>query len=606
MPFDAVYAAELLAAEVSGCVQPGPEGWPEGAPSRDLSRSPVAARVGRLAASQGLCLYHYEHRDPPPLPEDFVPEHAPELSDPPAWVGGVLPERKYQSFRHDQAIGSFHPGMRAKWTAHELTHALVGFAWAPGASPLFLATAGRLAELLPVALWYFLDEAHLHRCPLHRQSGPLFRGLCLDCEALAEARVDDLFAAAHLDGGRLFIERELQAIRRTRTLGQPVPHIHGSLDLCSDGLAYAAAHGPRLRSEAFERFADGFLVEGGGWVRTLDALERRVIAVLDALVGDPSDPETALPALAPTSEHGRARWVLQDVGWRLLEVWHQTDGEAADALLHVVDALAQACQHTTDASRAGSDVAQTARRALAQSAHDYAVIVQDYELPESDRVFALGHPLLGALDPGDAPRTPLHRGRAHALLLDGVISALPSTARVAQHRLPDLVADFALDDVPARVPLGRRFATWLTRRTGGALTDLARFEAELAHLPPRDLALVALGSEPRDGAYRLARGVVVMRFAVDPVALEAAADFGDLVLDDALQIHDVDGAPIPEQPTAVALSRAVDGSAQVRVVDAPTAHALLSLGSGAVPDLSPDILADLCALGVLRPAAWVV
>ena len=211
---------------------------PPGLPAHELSRSPCAARVGDLATASGLFAFHYEHRSRLAPPVDWVPW------DPPEWDAGRLPEAKYAAFRHDLPIASFHPGHRAKWSAHELCHALVGFGWRADASPLWNATAARLAELLPVVLWYFLDEVRLTRCPRH--DGPLFTASCDDCEAVACARPWSREDAAHLRAAADFLDRELAAIARTRRLGVPVPHIRGSLDLCSDGIAYAAAHGPRL------------------------------------------------------------------------------------------------------------------------------------------------------------------------------------------------------------------------------------------------------------------------------------------------------------------------------------------------------------------------
>jgi hypothetical protein len=123
---NAEHATDFLRDLAAGPPQ-GP--WPGCAPSSEFLRSPAAMRVGQLAARDGLTLFHFEHRVHLPLPLDWVPEHDPELAEPPQWVGGVLPEAKYQSFQHDSPLGSFHPGHRAKWSTHELCHALVGFAW---------------------------------------------------------------------------------------------------------------------------------------------------------------------------------------------------------------------------------------------------------------------------------------------------------------------------------------------------------------------------------------------------------------------------------------------------------------------------------------------
>lgn len=587
MPFDTAIAAGQLAAEVRDRPDPPDGGWPFGAPARELTRSPAAARVGVLAAEAGLGLFHAEWRQPLDLPEDWVPAHDPSLARAPTWAGGVQPERKYQSFRHDQAIGSYHPGMRAKWTAHELLHGLVGFAWHPGASPLFLATAGRLAELLPVVLWYFLDEAHLHRCEIHRHGGALYRRVCPECEVLAGPQIDELHAEAFLEAGRAYVERELLAIARTRRLGRPVPHVHGSLDLCSDGVAYAAAHGARLRSEVFHRFVDGFCVERGGMVTSLDALEARVVAVLDALTDGP-----APPSLAPTRAHGEARWILQDVGWRLLCLAHETEGEAHEALLGFADGLASACDRTTDASASPDSVTAECRTAVAAAFAGYAALHDEWILPPPADVFAVGYDLAG-----------LPVGRSRSNVEAGVRSAVPWVARLLDGALPGVVDGFLTQDHPVRAPIGRRFATWFAGVAPGPLAALARYESELSHLPPADPDVIGLGTATADGRYRLASGVRIVRLPIDVVELARGVDFGDWICDD-LVLHDVDGGSVPEHPVCLALVRSLDGQPQVVDLEPAVADALMALREGAVPELPRDTLDGLCALGLLVPARW--
>lgn len=587
MPFDARVATDQLANEVRTCPEPPDGGWPENAPRKELLRSPAAARVGRLAAAQGLRLFHYEWRHHLDLPADLVPAHDPSLAQAPSWGAGVLPERKYQSFRHDQAIGGYHPGMRAKWTAHELCHALIGFAWHETASPLFLATAGRLSELLPVVLWYHLDEAHLRRCPQHASTGALHRRVCPECEALAGSVVDEVRAEGRLEAGRAWLEAELLAIRETRRQGQPVPHVVGSLDLCSDGIAYAAAHGPRMATPAFRRFIEGFAVEGGGWVRSLDALEARVLDVVDAITeGKP------LADLAPSRTHGEARWVLQDLAWRLLMLWHETEGEAADTLSDLIDDLSSACGDTADATLSGSQVEAEAEAAISRALDGYRALHEEWVLPEPDHLFALGHDLLGT-----------HSGRSVDQVSQGVQSALPLTCDLL-HDLPDRVADFVAQDHAVRVPLGHRFATWLGSDVHPALAELAHYEAALTHLPVADDEVLGLGPVSADGRYRLARGVRVLRTRHDVVEVARAADFGDLeVRDDDLV--DVDGNPIAEADSALALSRAPDGQPQVLNLEPHVADALLGLwNGGTLEGVSDGTVSALAAHGVLRPVRW--
>src|SRR5690349_7338010 len=141
-----------------------------GSPSPEHQRSRAAQRVAQLAVKSSLFFTNFEHRARVTLPATWLPEGATE--PPLSFQGGVLAEPKYQAFRHDLLIASFHPGHRAQWTAHELCHALVGFAYRPGAPLLFHALGAWLAELLPVALWYFFDEAGLRKCERHEGQGP--------------------------------------------------------------------------------------------------------------------------------------------------------------------------------------------------------------------------------------------------------------------------------------------------------------------------------------------------------------------------------------------------------------------------------------------------
>ena len=73
-------------------------------------------------------------------------------------------------------------------------------------------------------------------------------------------------------------------------------------------MAYVEAHGQRLSSPAFHRFADDFLVDGGGWYSSLEALESRVIEVARHITEG-----TPLTPLAPSRAHGYWRWALQDL-----------------------------------------------------------------------------------------------------------------------------------------------------------------------------------------------------------------------------------------------------------------------------------------------------
>lgn len=523
-------------------------GWPEGAPEADYVRSPAAAAVGRLAAAAGLRMFHFEHRHALELPDDWVLPGREADAEPPEWQMGVLPESKYQSYRHDLLLGSFHPGHRAKWTTHELCHGLVGFAWKPGATPLWHATAARLAELLPVALWYFLDEIGLRRCEPHADAPSLYGAFCRRCEAVAGHVPSD--PEPWIRDADRFIEGELGAVARTRRLGRVIPHLHATLDLSSDGLAYAHAHGPRLRSDAFERFAAELAPVGAGRFDDLDAFVERIRSVALAVVeGAP------LPVLGD-----RDRWIRQDLGWRLLQVWHDTDGEARDGLDALVGRL-------------------VAGAPFAEIHAGYAGLCEDFYLPEPGEVFAVGYPLAGG-------------GSDAAQLERGLRTAVPLTLEL----LDDAGADwrgFAAADPSVREPIARRFARYAAHRWPGAVADLAAYEA-------------ALGATWWDGVpeilgdgsgLRLADGAVVIRAGRDVVGLAEAVEAGTAtgtLVDGAVV---VDGGP-PEQPCALVVGRDHD-EVVLAEVSVATADALESGG-----DVPPGEAAELRATGLAVPRSW--
>lgn len=544
-------------------------------PARELGRSRASERVGALAARDGLFQFHFEHRVHLDLPEHLVPVGSEELAEAPTWQDGVLPERKYQSFRHDLPIGSFHPHHRGKWTAHELCHALVGFAWRPDATPLWHATAGRLAELLPVALWYFLDEAGRLRCPQHRGGGALFRTYCRACDQLAGRREPD---AELLERGRAFVEDELVAIQRTRTSGVPHAHRWATLDLTSDGIAYARAHGLRLASPGFASYVERFAVADGGWVSSLDELEARVLAVTDALLGG-DDPAP----LAPSAAHGRARWMLQDLAWRVETVRCQCEGEVADELDGVLDRLAAAIPSTTDPAR---DAAAEASAALADAFARYVELDDEWELLPPAELVAVGYDLgLGAgSDEG-----------AVLQLADGLRTCTPGSFTLAGTRAGELVAAMMDRDRenPTRDHLADRWAGALESTLGpaDAAAQLARYEAALAVVPRRVQPPLP---GPGRGRWRLVDGVRLEDFTLDVAGLAEAVQSGTLPAGPAL-------------PRTLAIGRAHDGSALVAELEPGVAGMLRSLQDGAeLPDLGPEEIATLQELGLIEPVAWVI
>lgn len=556
---------------------------PDGTPAAEYRRSPAAARIGELAASDGLFHFHFERRLHLALPEAWAPPGEPELAQPPLWDAGILPESKYQSFRHDLPVASFHPHHRAKWSTHELCHGLVGFGWRPDATPFFHATAGRLAELLPVALWYFFDEAFLRRCDDHAGEGDTFRVPCARCEALAGADPARAEAGDFVAQGLRFVDAELAAIARSRRLGRAVPHRWATLDLASDGVAYARAHAARLSSDTFQAYADRFLVADGGWSEDLDALEARVLDVLAGLLG----PDRPAP-LAPTAAHGRWRWVTQDLGWRALAA--TTDGPAAvrRAGLAAADKLAEIVPHTL---RASSDVDTLARPILDAAVASWRAVRSKALIPVGD-LLAVGYPLPGHAD-NDSP------------LLDGLDGCVPILRELLGDLFSDEVRTFARADGFERAHVAVRWGAWIDQRHGGPIGDLARWEAAVATLSPT--APAHLDGPARDDRRRLADGMQVLRFAHEVLSLAERAEAGglDAVRDDSGRLTLVahDGLPVEPADTAILLGRDAAGETLVLDIDPEAAAALAALGDGDVPELPIDELEALTEFGVLVPVA---
>lgn len=539
-------------------------GWPEGAPTRDFLRSPAAARIGRLAQREGLFCFHFERRAALELPEAWIAPGCEDDAAIPSWHNGKLAERKYQSFRHDLLIGSFHPGHRGKWTTHELCHALIGYAWHPGATPLFHACAGRLAELLPVLLYYFFDEVRLTRCPDHASSGALYRTYCAACERVAAFRPVQRCDRDNLGDGLRYLDRELAAIARTRRTGRPVSHRHGSLDLCSDGLRYARAHGLRLSSRTFAIWAELFDGPCSGRVPDLDALEARVVLLTEALLGQ---------ARWPTRQgSSRAEWVRQDLAMRLLVVHAETDGDAATDLLALAHALA-------------------ADTAIDEVRTRYDALAEAYVLPPGEVVWALGYPL------DDHPGT--HAPQIEA----GLHSAAPLTMTLLEQLKLQPTSKFIAADPTVRAPLGERFADWLDTCWPGPAADLAHFEAALlsagSDSTATALASPASISEQDPCALVVASGVVVLRACCDPIALAEAVEQGAAaarVVDRRITLDDDLGAAC-----GLLVGRNPQGELLLVAIDDRTARALQA---GDTAALLVAERASLAELGVLVPERW--
>ncbi|MFM2161764.1 MAG: hypothetical protein RLZZ383_1276 [Pseudomonadota bacterium] len=548
-------------------------------PTQDLWRSPVAARIATLAAENGLFAFHFEDRAHLDLPLDWVHGADATLAEAPTWQRGVLPESKYQSFRHDLMVASFHPGHRGKWTTHELAHLLVGYAWAPDATPWFHATAGRLAELLPVAVWYMFDEAYAARCPDHGSQGRLGRVGCDACEAAAFA---DPNAAPPREGvaeGLAFMERELAAIARSRRLGRPISNDHGGIDLCGDGVDYARAHSPRLLHPGFRAAAERLLIPVPGASTSIEALEARVVDVCHALLlGAPLSPWSPTPTL------GRLRWTLQDVGMRIAQIQADTDGDLITALDACIDRLAVA---VADTHRPETDP-QAPARALTEARSTWEALCEDWDLPSAATVFGLGYTAPGATASGET-------------LAASDIDALPLTRLAMGDRAAAHIADAHRATSWQRTPAPRRIAAALSETLPSTLRALARWEAALAALP--ETAPDSLDGAPQRGPWICRPGVLCIDAPCDVLRLAERVEAGavdGVWHEGAFVWHAHDGHPVDETPQSLVLARDRAGDVLLLDVDPATTAALRA---APVLDLDPEEETLFLDLGLLIPMA---
>lgn len=547
---------------------------PERLPSSEFARSPAAMRVGALAERDGLFLYHFEHRAMLELPSAWV--HGP-ADDIPIWENGVLPERKYQSFRHDLGVGSFHPHHRAKWSSHELCHALVGFAWRPDASPFFHATAGRLAELLPVVLWYCFDEAFLRRCPAHQGDGALYREHCAACERIASPAVDDAHALDWIRRGIRWLDRELAAVHRARHRGQWRPYREGPINLCSDGRAYATSHGARLADPRLEHWMEEAWAGSASYCRSLDELEHRVLSVAGALFG-----ETELPALFPSAEAGRSRLILQDLSSRLLMV----EAQAPDDVGPDVAVL----RHKLQAPIATTTNLETTGHLVAEVFEAYeALYDRPADLPDPDLVFAVGYPI---------PNVP-----APSLqILEGLQSVQPLTLDLLDEGVDDAVMAFVSHDLyaPQRVPLAQRFSTFVDSHPAfePRMADLARYEAQLSAVPTAPPAAY----RGHGTGLQLSPGTTLQTYQSAVITLAERVEAGSIVVayteEGQPALASLTERPVPPlQPMALMMGRSQSGALTLLELDISTAARIQR-----EPDsLDASTLTTLLDLELLEP-----
>lgn len=236
-------------------------------------------------------LSHHELRAPVAWPEGCEPPEEVQDSLHGVWDRGVLHVGKYQSFHQDDRVGGFNPGHMAKWTPHELLHRAVGYFWRADATDWEHCIGARANEVLPVVLWYGLDQ-------MGRDGGARFDRarhtsrpqVTEDDVRWVDAADDD--ATLTRDAERLdeslthwASERAALAHEVATSCPHPVVHAHApELDASSDAIAYVFGHRNRLRDAGLVRLHERILVDGLHYRSTLDALLARMDEVWDALL----------------------------------------------------------------------------------------------------------------------------------------------------------------------------------------------------------------------------------------------------------------------------------------------------------------------------------
>ncbi len=463
-----------------------------GAPPVELEASAISARVAVLAANEGRCFVHHEHRLSPLLPEAARPELDVGLDQddlvPEEWLDGVLHVPKYFSAFLEAPLPVFDPNHRSKWRPHELLHKLARYAWRPDITRFEAYLTARLSELLPVVHWYGFDEVGRFACEEHRGRRP-DRTHCVRCERglVPYWQAESTFAAAEAAAahGLEHLQTELDACALELEHGRCVVTPRPGLDASSDAVGYLRAQWNRITAWSFGAWVERF---GHERLETCAEHLQHVRSLAASLLERPCSlaPETARRA-------ARDRNAASDLAYRVLLHIEALDTDAAeDALMPCVERLAEG----TDLSAATTELAARLR----------------------------------SLDPATAERT-LATGwswstsslGAHRSLSAGLRGALPrALAEVDDSALSSLATSFAeADRVPVAAPLSARFSAFAIA-SALPCAELVRLEAWLRDVPAADLEaerFAALPELPCD-AGRIRLNETIRRGVFERAALE--------------------------------------------------------------------------------------
>ena len=363
----------------------------ENCPELDIYRSPIAQSIAELAQKNNFFLSHYEYRYQLPVPAEW--ENV-VWKEKPIWEGGYLRESKYQSFRNDLRIGSFHPGHQSKWSTHELCHSICGFAWNNTFSFLDHCLAARLSELIPVIVFYFLDEINLNRCKDHLNNLWLKMPYCGACEKLISEKVttSDNYKEKLIKEATYFFYKEFDAVIKSIKSKKIITHIYGHLDLANDSIYYVKAHEKRLNSKEFNQFVTYFKSElhfasVDHFMEHLEVLFLNFINVFESNVTQEIN----------LTNKDKVFWISQDLFWRVVEL---------EKLFPKITKFSQ--KWVNDLSE------KPTNSSISNLIEEYKIIEKENKLILSDNFFSVGYKLRGDV------------GYSKKMIKEGLLSASPN------------------------------------------------------------------------------------------------------------------------------------------------------------------------------------
>ncbi|MFT6397410.1 MAG: hypothetical protein ACJAYU_002163 [Bradymonadia bacterium] len=475
-------------------------------PLEEVVASPFAIRSIAMAVAVGGATVHHELRVQVPWAEQLQGDAAVATDDHGYWDAGTLLVGKYRAFAQDEAFARFNPNHMAKWGPHELMHRACGFFWRSDATRWEHYLGARLNELLPVVVWYGLDEvARLDRDGFVREREASQRGASLDRALWLTESESDLanriqVGVKHFREGLAHFEREMVAIDEELRSGTTVAAPHSFLNSSSDATAYVVGHFARVSSPSVSSFIEKVLRSGVDYTTSIRQYRDQIVATLEQLIGDDLHFDAELCDQRRTARtiwdlahraahHGRARLrrlepALELAGVVYDECWNgdvSRHAAATDALLDGVPA--------------------SARRVLVAT---------------------------GLAD----PHARLAEGSTEQLM-DGLSSIAPVTA-AGTHAEAIVDALVVGASSWARTPFIERASAAVTALGDTAQAELWTFERALAEAVDRDDYVERLGFCDDELPEDLVSGIVhrnsgfrLLEFAGDPVSMHAAVQDGE-------------------------------------------------------------------------------